>query len=153
MNKTTSFEPSLSVVSTIREFIFGADPSRLKFHAEHHERIRAHTGKHLLGAAEVEVYLSTVDGAMWTGPVYMGRFTPMDVVYDTGSDWLVVEDDRCESCQGNTFDADSTGIQIGRNITDRAYGSAYLTGTEYIDTVCMNVAQCIEDYEYFAIFT
>ena len=54
--------------------------------------------KHRLGAAEVEQWLKTVDGAMWTGPVFMGVFTPMDVVYDTGSDWLVVEDDRCQNC-------------------------------------------------------
>ena len=52
-----------------------------------------HKGK--LGAEHVSAVLETLDGAMWTGPVYMGRFTPMDVVFDTGSDWLVIEEDKC----------------------------------------------------------
>jgi len=34
----------------------------------------------------------------------MGRFSKMDVIYDTGSDWLIVEGADCESCQGNIYD-------------------------------------------------
>ena len=44
-----------------------------------------------LGDSVVTGHLDTVGGAMWTGQVLMGRFTPMDLVFDTGSDWLVVE--------------------------------------------------------------
>ena len=51
-----------------------------------------------LGDRHFQTELDTVGGAMWTGTVYMGRFTPMDVVFDTGSDWLVVESQFCDNC-------------------------------------------------------
>ena len=39
----------------------------------------------------------------------MGGNVLMDVVYDTGSDWLVVEGHECVNCQGNVYDpADSS---------------------------------------------
>ena len=41
---------------------------------------------------------------LWTGTIYMGRFTPMDVAFDTGSDWLVIESHLCKNCEGNTYD-------------------------------------------------
>ena len=48
---------------------------------------------------------------MWTGPMYMGGNTYMDLVYDTGSDWLVVEGSDCSNCQGNTYNPrDSEGF-------------------------------------------
>lgn len=28
----------------------------------------------------------------------------MEVVYDTGSDWLVIEADDCVNCYGNTYE-------------------------------------------------
>jgi hypothetical protein len=36
--------------------------------------------------------------------------TRLDVVYDTGSDWLVVEGSICEECDGDKFDGDASGI-------------------------------------------
>ena len=42
--------------------------------------------------------LETVDGTIWTGEIYMGKLSMMDVVYDTGSDWLVVEGSTCTNC-------------------------------------------------------
>ena len=37
---------------------------------------------------------------MWTGEIFMGGTTKMDVVYDTGSDWLLIEGSLCENCEG-----------------------------------------------------
>ena len=51
-----------------------------------------------LGDRHFKVEYDTVGGAMWTGTIYMGRFTPLDVVFDTGSDWLVIESTECENC-------------------------------------------------------
>ena len=34
----------------------------------------------------------------------MGKLSKMDVVYDTGSDWLTVEGADCVPCEGNTYD-------------------------------------------------
>ena len=90
----------------------------------------------------------------------MGGDTPMDVVYDTGSDWLVVEGMDCWNCEGNVYDPFDELSDLGRasRITEawstREYGSAYLEGYEYLDTVCLtpNASTCIENFEYFLIF-
>jgi len=40
----------------------------------------------------------------------MGGVTTLDVVYDTGSDWLVIESHTCTNCEGDTYNpAVSTG--------------------------------------------
>lgn len=67
------------------------------------------------------------DGTMWTGPIYMGGNTKLDVVYDTGSDWLVVEGNTCSNCQGDTYNpANSEGspIKVASTESERNYGSA-----------------------------
>ena len=41
---------------------------------------------------------------MWTGTVYMGsQKTPMDVIFDTASDWLSVEGELCDTCEGDVY--------------------------------------------------
>ena len=78
----------------------------------------------------------------------------MDVVYDTGSDWLVVEGNNCSSCEGNVYDPASsqgTPIQVNANISVREYGSASLSGYEYLDKVCINLSACLDSFEYFLI--
>ena len=40
---------------------------------------------------------------------------------------------------------------MGTGISERVYGSAYLTGTEYKDTVCMLLSSCVNEFEYFAV--
>ena len=65
----------------------------------------------------------------------MGGISKMDVVYDTGSDWLVVESGTCSNCEGNTYDI-SAAVESGQAVktnptmTDRNYGSASLSGYE-----------------------
>ena len=34
----------------------------------------------------------------------MGKTTNLDVVYDTGSDWLVIEGSECDSWDGDKYD-------------------------------------------------
>lgn len=89
---------------------------------------------------------------MWTGTIFMGRFWPMDLVFDTGSDWLVVESQNCRNCEGNTYDASNSGTQIGTELSERKYGSALLYGIEHVDTVCLLITTCITNFEYFAIY-
>ena len=57
-----------------------------------------------LGDSSFATILENTDGFMWTGQIYMGKYSLMDVVYDTGSDWLVVEGATCSNCEGNTYD-------------------------------------------------
>ena len=86
--------------------------------------------------------------------MYMGGNTYMDLVYDTGSDWLVVEGSDCSNCQGNTYNPrDSEGFpeQVNASQTQRDYGSASLTGYEFKDKVCITLETCIDDFEFFLI--
>ena len=48
------------------------------------------------------------DDTMWVGPVIMGGVTELDVVYDTGSDWLVIESKTCSNCEGDRYDPDKS---------------------------------------------
>jgi hypothetical protein len=74
---------------------------------------------------------------MYVGEMLMGpEFTPMEVVFDTGSDWLVVEGDSCYNCEGNTFN-ETSGVKLSSEKTERLYGSAALEGFEYTDLVCI----------------
>ena len=52
-------------------------------------------------------------GLTYTGPIYMGRqYVRMDVVFDTGSDWLTVEGQDCIGCDGNLFDGNVSGTYV-----------------------------------------
>lgn len=93
---------------------------------------------------------------MWTGEIYMGKLTKMDIVYDTGSDWLVVEGSDCSNCEGNTYDIESSidsgeANALTENSSERNYGSASLVGREYTDTVCILFTACVENFEFFLI--
>jgi len=130
--------------NTMYEFLFGKEESA---------QSKYNSSSHRLGAEHTQNLVNT-DGTMWTGPMYMGGNTLMDVVYDTGSDWLVVEGSDCINCEGNTYDVnDSEGTpeQVNASATERNYGSASLVGYEYVDKVCIALGTCIEDFEFFLI--
>ena len=91
---------------------------------------------------------------MWTGPIFMGGNTELDVVYDTGSDWLVIESIECSNCQGNKYDPKySNGDPTAKTqaISQRNYGSASLNGYEFYDKVCIDLNHCLESFEFFMI--
>ena len=48
--------------------------------------------------------LTNRDGLLWTIEIYMGKFFKMDLILDTASDWLVVEGENCDTCEGNKYD-------------------------------------------------
>ena len=86
----------------------------------------------------------------------MGKLTKMDVVYDTGSDWLVVEGSDCSTCEGNTYDISVSldsgeAVALADQTSSRSYGSAELEGKEYTDTVCILFTACVENFEFFLI--
>jgi len=89
---------------------------------------------------------------MWVGEILMGQaFSPMNVVFDTGSDWLVVQGKDCESCLGRKFDGAEFGQPQSSFDSERLYGSAALVGREYKDKVCLNPRACVPDFEYYLI--
>lgn len=75
----------------------------------------------------------------------------IDVVFDTGSDWLVIPDSDCISCKGQRYNS-SESVPVDTTSTSREYGSAYLEGKTFSDTVCLNETDktCVTDFTYFA---
>ena len=56
-------------------------------------------------------------------------------MFDTGSDWLVVEGSQCEDCQGNKYDPSTSQYSklLTSETSKRLYGSASLEGKEWTD--------------------
>ena len=83
----------------------------------------------------------------------------MDVVFDTASDWLMVESYDCVNCEGignSTGEVYNTTKSImisdeDDKLSQRYYGEAVLKGYEFEDTVCILLGECVDSFRYFAI--
>ena len=75
----------------------------------------------------------------------------VDVVYDTGSDWLVIPDSECFSCTGKKHDT-SDAEPVEEKLSQRLYGSAALVGKTFKEKTCLTKSadSCVADFEYFA---
>ena len=157
-------------VDNIWELLTGSKPEqpgqRLKDALRTHQSAAASSKKQRLGQRsqsqfpsanpEIQLPLENLNGFMWTGEVYMGGNQVLDVVYDTGSDWLVIEGKGCDTCEGNVYDIQpSIDAGYARALTSRTsernYGSASLVGREYTDRVCIIFSACVLDFEFFLI--
>ena len=80
----------------------------------------------------------------------------MQVVFDTGSDWLILETTECRSCRENRFDTGNSfsfrPYNLG-SIDEMSYGSLNVKGYEALDFVCFtnNYSHCARDFRWFAI--
>ena len=86
----------------------------------------------------------------------MGKFFKMDLIYDTASDWLMVEGANCDTCEGNTYDIEpnldsGNAKELSSSTSERIYGNATLVGKEYTDVVCILFSACVNDFEFFLI--
>lgn len=61
----------------------------------------------------------------------------LTVIYDTGSDWLVVDTDFCPTCHQPVFKTaqSSTYANVSNTIINQVYGSANLYGVSATDSV------------------
>ena len=89
-----------------------------------------------------EVKMHNYHDFQYTAPLYIGQHKQsMELVYDTGSDWLTIEGDTCADCGGNRYQhADSNTfayVEDDEGVFDLEYGSALLTGQKATDRVCM----------------
>ena len=78
----------------------------------------------------------------YSGPIYLGgpEAQSLEVVYDTGSDWLTVEGSNCSECKGNTYkytDSDSFEFLESEQSVELEYGSALLKGLRAQDRICI----------------
>ena len=63
---------------------------------------------------------------LYTGSIYVGESDQeMKVVYDTGSDWLLIEGRDCENCKGSKYDPNTSTYFSTLDIRPehREYGS------------------------------
>jgi len=60
-------------------------------------------------AATIEVNLLNSDNLSYQGPIYIGSNKQnLSVIYDTGSDYLVVQDGSCTNCVSKRFYTNSS---------------------------------------------
>lgn len=91
-------------------------------------RVKKDSNKWRLGSSRVE--LDNEHDFSYTGPIWLGSNSAqqaMEVVYDTGSDWLTVEGSNCDVCQGNTYsyqNSSSFKFLETTQSTELNYGSA-----------------------------
>ena len=80
----------------------------------------------------------------------------MDVVFDTASDWLMLQGKDCMNCEGNPFDIKSSSsarIEATPN-SERVLGASgdlVVTGSDYADTVCIFPNKCVDFFKLFMI--
>jgi len=82
------------------------------------------------------------------------------VVFDTGSNWLAVTTQMCDSCKSKAYDTTKSTKKSTNNETiEQKYGAAYLSGIKYNDDVCLHSKQdktksdfaCLENFQFMAI--
>jgi hypothetical protein len=115
LNKRSSDKPK-----TMWSSLFGATDTRTEF--DHRvdayvkkEQMKSQKSK--LGSSSKKLSATTFDHdlnyavvvPMFLGEVRMGDSSKiLDVVFDTGSDWLVVPDIDCDDCDGEKHDSSSS---------------------------------------------
>lgn len=91
--------------------------------------------------------LANINNLLYIGNIYVGSDQQvMKVVFDTGSDWLVLEDKDCSNCLSTRFNSStSTSFVVNdTTISSRKYGSASLTGFVGNDTVSLDPTATIK---------
>jgi hypothetical protein len=147
--------------SYLTEYVYGEQNSKTEFNykieahtarltREHSKKMRQNKN---LRAARIDHDINwAVVMPMFLGEIRVGsKKTIVDVVFDTGSDWLVVPDSNCTNCDGETIN-NEFAEQTSFELTERLYGSASLAGYTFKDRVCLTSSSnsCIEEFEYFA---
>ena len=87
----------------------------------------------------------------------MGKSKELNVAFDTGSDWLVIESESCDSCEGDKYDIqpqirNREAKELSSQFSERVYGSAKVVGREFSDTVCIELSKCVTDFKFFLVY-
>lgn len=92
----------------------------------------------------------------YTGPVFMGSASQqLKVIYDTGSDWLVLDTNLCQTCYAPVFDtsASTTYTQDSSQLLKQVYGSAEIDGYSATDSTALSSGTDtkLTSFNFFAI--
>ena len=78
------------------------------------------------------------------------------LIFDTGSTWLVVASSKCSNCGGSVYTVDNSKISDSAELNIK-YGSANLNGIQVHDKVCVgdygasSSSLCLDDFKFVAI--
>lgn len=104
--------------------------------------------------------LANSNNYIYTGPLWIGSENELvTVVYDTGSDTLLLETDMCSQCIEPVFhtQASTTYEEATIETTWKLYGSAQISGKFATDSVAMdednNPPMTLSSFKFFAAQT
>ena len=117
-------------------------------------------GAHRLGQTinENQIKLDLTYGFdyLYQGSIFVGESNmEMKLVYDTSSDWMLIEGRDCENCLGNRYDPNTSSYFDYTNPTtkQKKYGNLiHAEGKEAQDQICLQTFQwCIEPFNFFLV--
>ena len=174
---------NVSFFTRAKQALFGV------YETEFESRVRQHldslkvSQKKRLGAGKnYAPLLQNLDGFMWTGEIYLGaNEQKMDVVFDTGSEWLVIEGKDCKTCDGDKYDIQPSidnelaeiqeqdphssirAGEIGPDVDSdfkkktkfqsriNSFGDSNFKGGQYLDKVCILPTECF-NFKIFYLY-
>ncbi|CDW83707.1 eukaryotic aspartyl protease family protein [Stylonychia lemnae] len=90
----------------------------------------------------------------YTSELYLGDDPQLsELVFDTGSGWLIVTTTSCSSCESKVYNPakSSKSKMLERVPKTLKYGSATVMGQSYLDKVCLNEIVCADNFQFLAI--
>ena len=79
----------------------------------------------------------------------------MELIFDSGSDWLMVEGKDCDNCKGTKYDTSESIYFNERSSTEdnRTFGTIiHLKGRTVSDWVCLQLYEmCVKPFQWFII--
>lgn len=90
----------------------------------------------------------------YTGSLYFGEvYQELQLIYDTGSDWLVAAGMDCKECAGRVYDYNTSSYftMINSRKAMKEYGTIlHMDGQVVEDQICLNVRNyCVEPFQWF----
>ena len=112
--------------------------------------------KRLQAGADTRVLQRNVDNIEYIGPLYMGSsMEKVEVVWDTGSDWLVVNSANCRTCTEDGYDPKTSTKfkQLPNSYYEQEYLSAFVSGNKALDSVCLTTSatSCAEKFKWLLV--
>ena len=96
------------------------------------------------------------ENQLYYGNLFFGSdMQQMELIFDSGSDWLMVEGKDCSTCDGTTYDTDASIYFNERSSTEenRTFGTIiHLKGRTVSDWVCLQLYEmCVQPFQWFII--
>ena len=102
--------------------------------------------------------LTYQENFLYQGSVYLGESSKeATVIFDTGSDWLIVNGKGCKSCYGSLYDPSTSDYFVPpdplKRKTKKRYGTfVTVEGVTVADQVCLSPRNaCVDPLQFFFV--